>query len=1252
MTSIELFNGLNGKTVSRNYLEQILQQAKAENQTAIVYRLSKVLNDNPKYKRFEMTIRSYPHAKGLAGIQHTGDYREALDDCGRLRKGWKFVKGSVVKVEKQKVSTKKIIENFGLYGLECLSYNEQEDELKGLGTPVTPKQIYKMITDKIIASMKQATGKDYVKKWKTKTQSFFVPINFETKKPYRGINFLMLKADLSDGIFGVFENPYFLTFKQVEKLKGKVKKGAKGKEVIYFTYHYSVFVKENGKKKTLFKTFDIKEAREFLKEKGLSEESNLERFAILKYYKVFNGADIEGVDFKLPQVEIGKMIPEDSLENRAAELIVKNYPNPPKINHGGSKAYYHPDNDYVQMPPFGDFETTNDYYRTLFHELTHSTGHEKRLNREFSGRFGSKSYAQEELVAEFGAVFLSAFAGFVWHTNKNHTEYLKNWNSVFKIAEDDHKFLMRGASMAQEAADYVLNMDENGEPKFYKDLAKKSKTCNKSKVKGTENHSDYLDELYQKMLKLDPRAKPLLYKEVAKKFDIHLLFARFFHEQSRIYDGELYELILLKGVETEMFDKMFAKDFDRFFTHKESVFRGKREFVHHYYNDFSKEIGAYIFKRQNWKKYGLAAPQPQLSTDDFKKMTVKELREFTLQYYLQNLKGKKVAVKDFIKEVVFTTKAGRKIAHGEAMYKEKAVAIKHLEQLIKNSTYNNWGDRKPQDNPNILGYLNFKSKLIIDGEKKHLRIAVVLDKDRNFELKSFDVGKKKNSQVPQGALPSAEGTQLFQNKGTKKSVSNKKTAENFGLGLPLTDEIRKKAFTDKGKLRKGWYYDEYGLLTDGKEFYHSDKKSWAELENIRIYAVDKRGKQIDALYKGAEMKQSLENDQDYLKKLDFEEKLIKKYQIAEREFDILKRYLRNVELGRFDFYFPNSDHKRWFKQEFNFRKKNEFVEKVVGKDEFHLTDKGLKMFQEYKDFSDKLNAERKREYNKYKQKYGLAAPIPVVETTQEPMSSESAGPQVFVEEFTEPTQVQPESVNPLPEVAHHRKGSLAEQLANAPTQTESYQIDRVDMAQFLGDMEIKNTDSLVITLTGGQGSGKTRFAFQFMNDLAQRYKVGHISIEEHPESRLYIEKAHQYLNQNALNNIEAHDVRSLSEIDKIIRENEVIVIDSFQKIKEIDSKFEVDKDLRKKYNGKLFLVIFQQTTDGKMRGGSKSQFDGDIILFTEKFPNYQENYVYPDKNRYNHIPADQLKYNIFQQRLLPVETEEQTIENQVYDVIY
>ncbi|WGU70338.1 hypothetical protein QIU18_13010 [Capnocytophaga canimorsus] len=465
----------------------------------------------------------------------------------------------------------------------------------------------------------------------------------------------------------------------------------------------------------------------------------------------------------------------------------------------------------------------------------------------------------------------------------------------------------------------------------------------------------------------------------------------------------------------------------------------------------------------------------------------------------------------------------------------------------------------------------------------------------------------------------------------------------------------KKAFTDKGKLRKGWYYEENGILTDGKYVYISRDKKQIEYELIKEKVLDKisQKQKIKSELNDLESNAKWKNDYQLnwlnngYSRMEFYESLLPKlkskgYEVDKNDiWEIVENSVADDKNGNrvFTWHGSKSDSYKQFLKKFGIKEDKAYL----------LSEDALFIYRFVKEATKKEINKVRGDREKLEKKYGLAAPIP---TTQEPMSSESAGPQVFVEEFTETSQVQPEPVNPLPEVAHHRKGSLAEQLANAPTQTESYQIDRVDMAQFLGDMEIKNTDSLVITLTGGQGSGKTRFAFQFMNDLAQRYKVGHISIEEHPESRLYIEKAHQYLNPTALNNIEAHDVRSLSEIDKIIRENDVIVIDSFQKIKEIDSKFEVDKDLRKKYNGKLFLVIFQQTTDGKMRGGSKSQFDGDIILFTEKFPNYQENYVYPDKNRYNPIPADHLRYNIFQQRLLPIETEEQTTENIVYDVIY
>jgi antirestriction protein ArdC/nucleoside-triphosphatase THEP1 len=220
------------------------------------------------------------------------------------------------------------------------------------------------------------------------------------------------------------------------------------------------------------------------------------------------------------------------------------------------------------------------------------------------------------------------------------------------------------------------------------------------------------------------------------------------------------------------------------------------------------------------------------------------------------------------------------------------------------------------------------------------------------------------------------------------------------------------------------------------------------------------------------------------------------------------------------------------------------------------------------------------------------------------------------------------------------KNSLAYKMANKPKDVPTFKIEDKDISDFLGDVERKNKESVVISLTGGQGSMKTRMCFQFMNALAQNYKVGHASIEEHPESGVYYDKAEQYLNAKALNNIEAPEIKTIAELESLIKKNDVIVIDSFTKMQEMEKGFEVDKDLRKKYDGKLFIVIFQQTTDGKMRGGSKSQFDADIVLFTEKKDDYRENYIYADKNRYQNKPLDGLKFNIFNKKLIQDKTEE------------
>lgn len=209
--------------------------------------------------------------------------------------------------------------------------------------------------------------------------------------------------------------------------------------------------------------------------------------------------------------------------------------------------------------------------------------------------------------------------------------------------------------------------------------------------------------------------------------------------------------------------------------------------------------------------------------------------------------------------------------------------------------------------------------------------------------------------------------------------------------------------------------------------------------------------------------------------------------------------------------------------------------------------------------------------------------------------------------------------------------SLASRLANKNGTTANYYIiDDADIKAFLGDVEIKNKESVAITITGSQGSMKTRLCFQLMNAFAQNYKVGHASIEEHPESNLYFDKVNQYIKgDKALNNISAPEISNIADVHQLCRDNDVIVIDSFSKLQELEKGIELDKDFRKAYNGKLFIIIYQQTSDGKMRGGAKSQFDGDIIGFVKKEDDYRNNYAYWDKNRYHSGNLETLKFNIY-----------------------
>ena len=127
-----------------------------------------------------------------------------------------------------------------------------------------------------------------------------------------------------------------------------------------------------------------------------------------------------------------------------------------KLEHAENRAYYSPVKDVVNMPAFSRFASKEDYHATLFHELTHSTGHESRLDRGLSkpGSFGSEEYSKEELIAELGAAFLCGVTGIEPKTIDGAASYIEGW---LKVLRADSKILVQAGGRAQAAVDFILN---------------------------------------------------------------------------------------------------------------------------------------------------------------------------------------------------------------------------------------------------------------------------------------------------------------------------------------------------------------------------------------------------------------------------------------------------------------------------------------------------------------------------------------------------------------------------------------------------------------------------------------------------------------------------------------------------------------------------------------------------------------------------------------------------------------------------
>jgi antirestriction protein ArdC len=270
--------------------------------------------------------------------------------------------------------------------------------------------VYEIVTEQVIKSLESGVA-PWRKPWTSE-----MPTNLISGKEYRGLNPLLL-AGLG------FSSRYWLTYNQAVTLGGNIKLGETSSVVTFWNVGEEKLNPKTGK---LSKPF------------------------MLRYYRVFNIQQTEGIAEKLGLDKPAKVIP--SIE--ACEQIVSKMPKAPR-RELSDRAWYRPSTDTVGMPDRNSFLGPEEYYSTLFHELTHSTGHTSRVGRdgiENLNAFGSESYSKEELIAEMGAAMLCGVTGISPAVLDNSAAYLRSWIGALK---GDSKLLVSAASAAQKAADFI-----------------------------------------------------------------------------------------------------------------------------------------------------------------------------------------------------------------------------------------------------------------------------------------------------------------------------------------------------------------------------------------------------------------------------------------------------------------------------------------------------------------------------------------------------------------------------------------------------------------------------------------------------------------------------------------------------------------------------------------------------------------------------------------------------------------------------
>lgn len=285
------------------------------------------------------------------------------------------------------------------------------------------RSVYDQITDRIVEGIKAGAGA-YQMPWHSGREWMSLPINVSTEAYYHGVNVLSLWLDAKKK---GFPTSHWASYRQWQSLGAQVRRGERGTVVVFY--------------------------KPLEPDEDQADDEELAPRFVLRSFRAFNAAQVDGWTAHPPEP-----LPAFELDRQVEAFVAATEA---RVRHGFTKACYRIDLDDIEMPSPAWFTGTTtssaaqSYHAVLLHELVHWSGASHRIGREFGKRFGDKTYAFEELIAELGAAFLCSALGIANEPRPDHAAYVASW---LEVLDRDNRAIFTAARQAQEAVEYLAQL--------------------------------------------------------------------------------------------------------------------------------------------------------------------------------------------------------------------------------------------------------------------------------------------------------------------------------------------------------------------------------------------------------------------------------------------------------------------------------------------------------------------------------------------------------------------------------------------------------------------------------------------------------------------------------------------------------------------------------------------------------------------------------------------------------------------------